>query len=89
MSAVGKLQDLGLEILQPGGTFREQDVARLDFGRLGRHAGHLVAFGLDGDRPNDTVAAQVLDQVGQRIASVPTAARAVARIGRRSRRLSW
>ncbi len=64
VATMGELQDLGLEVLEPGGALRQENVPGLDLGRLGGHAGHLVAFGLNGDRADLAVVLQVLDQVG-------------------------
>ncbi len=60
--AGGDLQDLVLKVLQPGGTFGQEHVARLDLGAWGQHARHLVALGRDADRPYGAFAPQLLDQ---------------------------
>ena len=37
-----KLQNLGLKRIEPRGLFGQQNIPRLDLGRLNRHAGHDV-----------------------------------------------
>jgi len=54
VATVGKGEKLSLEISQPAGLPGQVDLPRLDLGRLGRRAGHLVAFGCEGDGPQCT-----------------------------------
>ena len=51
VAPMGELRYLGLEIIEPVCAFRQIHVSRLDFCRLRRHAGDLVALRHDGNWP--------------------------------------
>ncbi len=61
---MGEGQNLHLQIVEPRGGLRDQDMPGFDLGRCRRRAGHLVAHGLERNWANGTLAPEVLDERG-------------------------
>ena len=57
-------QNLHLQIVEPRGGLRDQDMPGFDLGRCRRRAGHLVALGLERNRAHRAFATEILDERG-------------------------